>query len=205
MKAITVTTVLKQSNAEIFAGQNVGAIRTFNNIPRTFSSLTYNTGQRTDGYNTLDNSTHEADGFYDVITPAYDLSIEKLGVLFFNTTNFTYPVIVLTQPEIDARVDGIEDNIAGETEGTRGQDGTEEGKFIFKYLRKLNNNGTITNNQFKAAQDLLFDALLPMTYGLWDVTEDRLLAIPDPTNNTLLSILNEIRNRISSYITNNIT
>ena len=205
MKAITVTAELKQTNAEIFSGQTVGAIRTFNNIPRTFSSLTYNAGQRTDGYNTLSNTVYEADGFYDVITPAYDESTQKLGALFFNTTNFTYPVIALTQPEIDARVDGIEDNIAGETEGTREQDGTEEGKFIFKYLRKLNNNGTITNNQFKAAQDLLFDALLPMTYGLWDVTEDRLLAIPDPTNNTLLSILNEIRNRISSYITNNIT
>lgn len=203
MKAITITLELKLANEELLGNSTIGTIRIFNSIPRTFYSLTYNPGRRTDGYNTLDNSTHEADGFYDVITPSIDEATQKLGALFFNTTDFTYPVVALTQPEIDARVEVIADSEAEAVESTRQQDGDAEAKDIFKELRKLLNSGFLTQAQFDLSQDLLFDALLPMTYGLWDVTKTRLDAIVDPVNSELLTVLTEVRLRVDTYIQNN--
>mgnify|MGYP003637504924 CR=1 FL=1 len=200
MKAITITTELKLANPDIFGSATIGSIREFSSVPKSFSSLDYNPEQRTDGYHTLDNSVHEADGFFDVVKPAIDEATQKLGALYFDSTSFTYPIIALTQPEIDAKVEAEADNVASETEGTRREDGEAEAIYIFKHLRKLKNNGTLTNNQFDAAQDLVFDALLPMTYGLWDVTKTRLDAIPNPANQTLLNVLNDIRTRIDNYL-----
>ena len=101
MKAITITIEIKNYNADLFKNFAVGSIKTFTTIPKTFSGISKN-WQRTDMYQTLDNSIHEADGFYDVVTPAFDSAIEKLGAIFFNVTEFTYPIVALTQPEIDA-------------------------------------------------------------------------------------------------------
>ena len=40
-----------------------------------------------DGYNLLNNSVHELDGFFDIIEPAYNPELERLGDLFFNINN----------------------------------------------------------------------------------------------------------------------
>lgn len=216
MKAITITTELKQANQELLGNSTIGTIRIFNSIPRTFYSLTYNAGQRTDGYNTLGDieldpdgnpgvltNIHETDGFYDVVTPVIDEATQKLGALFFNTTDFTYPVVALTQPEIDARVEAIADSVAEDTENSKVSDGQEEAKFVFKNLRKLLNDGTLTQGQFDTAEDLLFDALIPLNWGRWGIAKTRLDAITDPVNQTLLDILNDIRTRIDNYILSN--
>ena len=101
MKAITVTQELKDANATLFSNNAVGSIKQLN-LPTSFVSLNYNAGQLTQGYQTLDVGIHESDGFYDVVIPSYNTATEKLGALFFDVTVFTYPVIALTDEEIQA-------------------------------------------------------------------------------------------------------
>lgn len=205
MKAIKITQQLKNLNPSIFGGA-VDTIKTFGLLPNVFFRP-LNNGARTDAYQTLSDAIHEADGFFDVVTPQdgidYDSSVQKLGALFFDVDKFTYPIIALTQQEIDDLVAQEADSTADEQESTRQTDGEAEARYIYKMLRKLKNAGTLTANQFIQAQDLMFDALSPMAeWGLWDVSKSRLTAISDPANATLLNILNQIRARITYYVNN---
>lgn len=104
MKAIIVTLELKNANTKLFINNEVGSIRQMK-MPKSLVSLNYNAGQRTDGYHTLDNSIHEADGFYDVVTPAFDVATEKLGAIEWDAVNsyFTFPIVALTQEELDVK------------------------------------------------------------------------------------------------------
>jgi hypothetical protein len=108
MKAITVTQELKDSNADYFKNDIVGSIKRIPTTPNNFNSLNYNIGKRTDGYHTLPPATHRADGFYSVISPSYDTTIEKLGDLIFDEVGqfFTYEVVTLTEEEIQQRLIG---------------------------------------------------------------------------------------------------
>jgi hypothetical protein len=103
MKAITVTQELKDANATLFNNNAVGSIKQLN-LPKSFVSLNYNAGQLTQGYQTLETSIHELDGFYSVVTPSFDKETEKLGLLFFDVTVFTYPIIPLSTEELEGKV-----------------------------------------------------------------------------------------------------
>ena len=95
MKAIIITQRLKDLNLKI---GTVGTIRK-GNLPKSFFSLNYNKGQRTDGYHTLDNSIHELDGFYNIVTPTIT-ERQRLVNLHFDTDHFTYDVEDFTEDEI---------------------------------------------------------------------------------------------------------
>jgi hypothetical protein len=101
MKAITVTQELKDANQPLFNNNRVGSIKQLKEIPKSFVSLNYNTGQLTQGYHKLETSIHELDGFYSVVTPSFDKETEKLGTLFFDVTVFTYPIIPLSAEELE--------------------------------------------------------------------------------------------------------
>jgi len=103
MIAITITQVIKDLNPDLFK-QDVGIIKQLKEIPKSLYSPTYFNGQRTDGYQTLPTATHIADGFFEVITPIYDSSIERLGALFFDVDKFTYPIEAMSQVEIDEAI-----------------------------------------------------------------------------------------------------
>ena len=98
MKAIKITTALKESNNEMFESSTVDSIVQLSDIPNSFSSLNYNEGQRTDGYDTLDQSIHQADGFFDLIEPEFDEN-QKLGSIYFDQDKFTFEVLELTPEE----------------------------------------------------------------------------------------------------------
>jgi len=99
MIAITITQELKDLNPDLFK-QDVGIIKQLKEIPKSLYSPTYFVGQRTDGYQTLPTATHEADGFYPVVIPTYDTSIEVLGALYFDVDKFTHPVVAKTTEEL---------------------------------------------------------------------------------------------------------
>ncbi len=95
MKAIIITQQLKDLNPNFGM---VGTIRK-GNLPKSFFSLNYNKGRRTDGYHTLDNSTHELDGFYNIVTPTITKH-QRLVNLHFDTDRFTYDIEDFTADEI---------------------------------------------------------------------------------------------------------
>lgn len=94
---ITVTQDLKTYN-EVFKNDTINQIHRFGSIPKSFAGISKNY-QRTDGYHHL-TDIHEADGFYNVVTPNYNSETEKLGALYFNVNEFTYNVIAKTDQEI---------------------------------------------------------------------------------------------------------
>ena len=99
-------------------------------------------GQRTDGYQTLPTETHIADGFFDVIVPTYDSSIERLGALFFDVDKFTYPIEAIPQAEIDeAIVKLAKDDFKNNLEGVFAYATTPDG--LNEYAIKIGNDGKI--------------------------------------------------------------
>jgi hypothetical protein len=144
MIAITITQQLKNLNKDLFKNDLVGQIKKLTVIPKSFYSINYNIGQRTDGYHTLDNSIHESDGFFDYVEPVYSALTQKLGDIYFNVNVnvFTNPVINLTQAEIDAigvkvAKDEFKNNLTGVFAYATTPDGTKE------YAIKIGNDGKI--------------------------------------------------------------
>ena len=140
MKAITITQQLKDLNVKLFQSNLVGSIKALN-LPKSFYRPV-NNGARTDMYPTLNNSLHEVDGFYDLITPVYDSAIEKLGDIYFDIDHFIYTITALTQDEIDAKVakeakDEFKNNLEGVFNYATTPDGTKE------YAIKIGNDGKI--------------------------------------------------------------
>ena len=118
MIAITVTQEIKDLNIELFKNDIVGNIKQLKEIPKSLYSPTYFSGQRTDGYQTLDVSIHQADGFYNVVVPVYDSATQRLGALFFDVDKFTYSVEAIPQVEIDeAIVKAAKDDFKNNLEG----------------------------------------------------------------------------------------
>lgn len=153
MKAINITEELKNLNPSLFSGiLNVGTIKTFKELPKSFKSLTWQNGRLTEGYHKLDNSVHEADGFFDLVTPSFDKATEKLGDIFFSVydietpeqeivtiSEFTYNVVARTQAELDTVVkDDFKNNLEGAFVFATTPDGTKE------YAIKIGNDGKIS-------------------------------------------------------------
>lgn len=162
MKAITVTQELKDLNIKLFKNFSVGSIRKIN-IPNSFFSPTHHNGQRTDGYHTLSNSIHEADGFYDIVTPIsgvdYDDAIEKLGAIEWDAQNsvFIFSIIALTQQEQDDYAQQLEDN---DQYGTKQQTRESDGhimvlRFFAMIHRKVGNNNLTANRAAKVSNYML--------------------------------------------------
>lgn len=200
-KAIKVTQRNKEDNPRYLSQAAVGQIVKFteNKFPKVWTTPDW-----TKEYFNRRPDFHQEAGFYPVVVPEYDPRTQyiKASEIYFEKGVFTYPVNNYTAAELEQQARDRENDQAHGVEDGRKVDGEEEARYIFKELRRLKNAGTLTEGQFQGAQNLLFDALLPMTYGLWDVTKTRLGLITPPVNATLLSILNTIKGRIDYYIEN---
>jgi len=142
MVAIIITQELKDLNPSLFK-KDVGVIQQLKELPKSFYSPTLLVGRRIDGYNTsdIDPSTHIADGFFDVITPTYDTSIERLGVLYFDVDKFTYPIEAKPQAEMDEAIvkaakDEFKNNLEGVYAYATAPDGSE-------WALKIGNDGKV--------------------------------------------------------------
>ena len=203
MKAITITQQLKDANQKLFNNFSVGSIRQMN-IPNSFVSLNYNAGQRTDGYRTLDNSIHESDGFYDVVTPTVDPALERLGAIFFDVTVFTYPIVPLTQQEQDDYQQAQEDSDASsQLQNKYKSDGEFGFDRAYSLIIRKRDNGTITTNQAVTLSQGLYPSLEPLYKGLWQLVKQNLAAETPPANADLLDIFNKIVTGVDNYVAEN--
>jgi len=71
-----------------------GTIKVYNTVPKSYGSII-------GGFDLLSDSDLEGFGFYDVVTPSYDPTIQELGSIGWDSANseFTYPVNNLTWGE----------------------------------------------------------------------------------------------------------
>ncbi len=202
-KAITVTEELKQSNKQIFGSLIEGSIRQIA-IPNSFFSLTYNPGQRTDGYRTLANSIHESDGFFDVVFPGFDPATQKLGSIFFNTTNFTFPVVALTAQEQTDFQQQVDDN---DSSSAFIQNHKVNGVIAFdramSLIQRRLDNAIITGPQALGLAQGLYPELEPLYKGAWRLVKDNLATVTPPVNVDLLAIFNLIKDAVDQYVADN--
>lgn len=66
----------------------------YNGLIKTFISLPKSYGNIIGGFDLLSDAELQSYGFYDVVTPEYNLKIQELGPISFDSENnvFTYPV-----------------------------------------------------------------------------------------------------------------
>lgn len=64
-----------------------GTIKIYNTVPKSYGNIIA-------GFDLLSDSELKVHGFYDLVTPTYDVSIQELGDIYFDLANsqFTYPV-----------------------------------------------------------------------------------------------------------------
>ena len=200
MKLITVTQQNKANNPKLFGNNAIGTIRRFSQLPNAYVGV-----QKIDGGYSYRTDLHEQDGFFDEVISTFDDATQYLGELYFDEVNnvFTRPILNYTQLELDNRLEASKETQAETVEMTRKQAGEQATIEIFKKLRRHYQDGFITEIQFNQSQNLLFDALLPMSYGLWGITKTRLDAITPPANQKLLGILNYVKGIVDNYINNN--
>lgn len=76
-------------------------IRIYSRLPSKYVTETMNIAG---GFDLLPTEIHEQEGFFDVVTPAFDPKLQLLGEIYFDEENrvFTYPVINKTAEEIEA-------------------------------------------------------------------------------------------------------
>jgi len=207
MRAITIYEQLKDLNPDLFTGA-VGTIRTFGSLPKSFYSPTYNTGKRTDGYQTLSNTIHEADGFYNVVTPIFDEETEKLGAIFFNVDHFTYPVISKTQEEQDAYVQAQEDSDQyGSKQSLRQSDGQIMVQRFFAYLHREVGLGNLTNARAVKVSNYMLMGLQFLSFGEMELAKNSFNSIDlsgeTVANQTAIQAIIDLAiTKIDNYIAN---
>lgn len=98
-KAIVVTEQNKTLNKKYLGGRAIGSIVVFNavNFPKRWSTENWTK----EAFNKA-TSFHEEAGFYDVVVPSIDSSIEKLSDIYFSVDHFTYDVVPKTSEELQS-------------------------------------------------------------------------------------------------------
>lgn len=74
--------------------KDTGKIEVFRTLPRVHNGK--------QNYQSASEETHKADGFYPLIEPTFDSSVEKLSDIYFNSQEelFKYNIVPLTQEEL---------------------------------------------------------------------------------------------------------
>ena len=104
--AIEITQDLKDANP-IFKDNEIGSIRRFGKLPQTFVI----NGLNTHNIKSLPIEDLNAIGFYELITPSINASLQYLGDIYFDVDKFTYEILDYTAEEIEARQSQINDVI----------------------------------------------------------------------------------------------
>lgn len=75
-----------------------GFIQLYGVLPSTYKSDSL--GLVLAGFDTLETSVHETEGFFDVVTPEFDHYTQQLSEIFFDEARkiFTYTVLQLVSP-----------------------------------------------------------------------------------------------------------
>jgi len=174
-----------------------GQIRVFNQLPKVWeNTINFRASTESDLY-TL--------GFRDVVQPILT-QYQRRDTIYFDVGNdyFTYAVKDFTQAEIDAYDQEQLDSDASALKIESYKfDGQTAHKRIWDRIMREYDEGNITNAQFEGISNILFDAVLPLEFGLWPVAKSKVDVITPPGNAKMLAILDKVKEIINNYITEN--
>ncbi len=185
---------------------NFKPLRTFRDIEQYFRGTRnlYQLRPNQGNYDKLSNAELIKDGWRQVVQPEFNPDTQRLGALVYDKTNdvVTREVISKTQEEIDidnqVRLDS--DSSAQKFEEDR-QKGIQFFDRFLKFMQREVDKGRLTQNQADNADDILFDALLPCSYGKFKISQKRLNAIQEPSNAKLKALLDKAKQQVSDLIT----
>jgi len=172
-----------------------GTVRVYATLPKTYENII--------NFQKAEIETINSKGFYEVVEPIliqYQRA-EPLLVTDFANNKFTQRVYNFTQAEIDAHNEQKLDSDSSASKlSNHKSDGQLALKRIWDKIVRMNDNGQLTSNQFNTISNLLFDAVLPLEFGLWKVAQSKVNALP-----TASGILETIRVTVKEIIDNYIT
>lgn len=159
-------------------------------------------GQHIRLYDTASPEIHYADGWRDLVEPPITEN-QRRGAIIYDVQNElgTYEVIELTPEEIAIREQQkIDSDVSAQLIQQRESDGQELFRKFFIHIRRLLDKDQITPNQAKNSVSLLFDALLPITFGQFEFAQIRLNALAVPANAKEKMLLDEAKEKIAEYL-----
>ncbi len=180
-----------------------GKITIYNKLPKEWNDIS---GIKIVNFNNAVTESELYDlGFRNVVYPNLS-SYQRRGNIYMDIPNdyFTYPVIDFIQVQIDNYDQQQLDNDASALKiQSYKSDGQIAHKRIWDRIIRKFDNGDITNTQFKNISNILFDAILPIEFGLWYVAKAKVDALTPPSNAEMLAILDKVKEIINNYITEN--
>ena len=148
--------------------------------------------------------------------PTYDADTQKLNKVeaitdtphpaydFLNVYSITYEVEVLTQEQIDAKIQAkLDSDVSATLHNKYKSDGIRAFDRIYALILRERENGDITTLQAKNIMINLYAPLEPLYKGLWQLVKLNLSNETPPTNAKLLAIFNKVVLKVDNYINNN--
>lgn len=205
-KAIIITEKNRKNNYKYLSNRSLGSVAIFSdkNFPKVWK-----TDKWTKEYFDKRSEFHEEAGFFDVIKPVKDVdyneSTQYLGEIKFdkNIKKFIYPIIDMNQDQIDALAGQIfESSVSEESDNTENA-GQQIIDTIKKELIRRRKKNQITDEEFLNAQDVLFDLILPLHYGMFKLSQKRMNDYGEPNTQPYKAIYQYVKSLIDDYISQN--
>ncbi len=189
----------------MIANINFQPLKTFENIKEYFRGTRnlYKLRPNQGNYDKLSNSELKKDGWRQVVIPEFNPDTQRLGALLYDKTNdvVTREVIDKSQEEIDQET---QSRLDADSSSQKFEDDRQKGMEFFdrflKFMQREVDNGRLTQTQADNADDILFDALLPCSYGKFKISQKRLNAIQEPSNAKLKALLDKAKQQVSDLI-----
>ena len=144
-------------------------------------------------------------GFFDYLPPVL-LEGERYGEKYKDEVNNVFTCYVeqippKTQEELDAEAQTALDNdSSAQIIQNHINNGQTELRRIWDKIQRLKDNGQLTANQFRTVSEVLFDALIPLEFGMWQVAQTKINATP-----TASGIIGTIRTQVKAIIDDYVT
>jgi len=144
-------------------------------------------------------------GFFDIVIPTL-MAGEKLGSIYFDEAEnvFAYPIEQIppkTQEELDAEAQtALDSDSSAQIIQNHINNGQTQLRKIWNKIQRLKDNGQLTPNQFRTVSEVLFDALIPLEFGMWQVAQTKVNATP-----TASGIIGIIRTQVKAIIDDYVT
>jgi len=148
---------------------------------------------------------HNLDGFFEVEEPNL-LENEKKGIPFLENNIVKFPIEQIppkTQAELDIEAQTVLDNdSSAQIIQNHRQNGQTQLRRIWDKIQRLKDKGQLTPNQFRTVSEVLFDALIPLEFGMWQVAQTKVNATPT-SSGIIGTIRTQVKAIIDDYVTAN--
>ena len=146
-------------------------------------------------------------GIFDFVLPPL-LEGERYGEKYKDEVNNVFTCYVeqippKTQEELDAEAQTALDNdSSAQIIQNHINNGQTELRRIWDKIQRLKDNGQLTANQFRTVSEVLFDALIPLEFGMWQVAQTKINATPTASG-IIGTIRTQVKVIIDDYVTAN--